>query len=165
MCAEPFFFQSLKLLAFGRGSIIISIRTQGADRPTGDAVTPTGTDQKAEDDTMKMDRNENTDGVGKYAVINLRKLNETCGHAGIFHRWSPEVEQALKTLEDVGALEWGRVGEQDEFFLVKLKDVFAPGALRGYAAMADGVDPEWAAEVREMLPRSGIDSPFCKRPD
>lgn len=112
-----------------------------------------------------MDRNMNDDGTGKYAVINLRKLNEVCGHAGVFERWSPAVEQALKTLEEVGALEWGRVGEPDEFFLIKLKDLFASGALRGYAAMADGVDPEWAAEVRELLTRAGIDSPFCQRPD
>lgn len=114
---------------------------------------------------MKMDRNENPDGCGKYAVINLRKLNELCAGQGVFDRWTPQIEQAVKTLEEAGALEWGRVGEPDEFFLVKLKDLFAPGALRGYAAMADGVDPEWAAEVRGLLTRAGIDSPFCKRPD
>jgi hypothetical protein len=114
---------------------------------------------------MKMDRNQNTDGCGKYAVINVRKLNEVCGNAGTFDRWTPAVEQALKTLEEVGCLEWGRVGEEDEFFLVKLKDLFAPGALSGYAALADCVDPEWATEVRALQRRAGADSPFCKRPD
>ena len=31
---------------------------------------------------MKMDRNINSDGLGKYAVINLRKLDAVAGHAG-----------------------------------------------------------------------------------
>jgi len=114
---------------------------------------------------MKMDRDINDDGGGKYAVINLRRLNSVAAGSGPFQRWSPQVEQALKTLEEAGALEWGRVGERDEFFLVKMRDQFAPGAIRGYAAMADGVDPEWATAVRTMLTRAGINSPFCKAPD
>lgn len=113
---------------------------------------------------MKMDRNINEDGIGKYALINLRKL-DLCGHAGTFQRWTPEVEQALKVLEEVGALEWGRIGEQDEFFVIKLKDINAPGALTGYAFAAEATDPEWAAEVRSMLERAGNMSPYCKRPD
>lgn len=109
---------------------------------------------------MKMDRNINNDGTGKYAVVNLRRvlaLEGTDDHK--------EARIALEALERIGVLEWGRVGEPDEFFLVKLKDLFAPGALRGYAAMASGVDPEWAGEVREMISRAGIDSPFCQHPD
>ena len=49
---------------------------------------------------MKMERNINSDGTGKYAVINIRKLNERWGHVGPFRRWTPAVEQALKTLQD-----------------------------------------------------------------
>lgn len=36
---------------------------------------------------MKLDRDLNKDGCGKYAIINLRKLNDLCGHAGPFQRW------------------------------------------------------------------------------
>lgn len=106
---------------------------------------------------MKLDRNQSSDGLGKYALINLRKLYQP----GL----PMEATAAVQLLSDLGILEWGRVGEQDEFFLMKLKDIFSPGGLRGYADMAEAVDPEWAAEVREMLPRAGTNSPFCKRPD
>ena len=115
---------------------------------------------------MDMDRNINDDGCGKYAVINLRRLNELCGHPSTFQRWTPEVEQALKTLEGVGALEWGRVGEQDEFFLVKLKDRHSTPALHAYAdSHAASGDLEFARAVRDMAHRSGTASPFCKEPD
>lgn len=36
-----------------------------------------------------MDRNENPDGCGKYAIVNLRKLNHLAGHVGTFRRWTP----------------------------------------------------------------------------
>lgn len=114
---------------------------------------------------MKMDRNQNADGLGKYAIINLRKLNETCGNPSTFERWTPGIETALKTLESVGVLEWGCVGEPDEFFLVKLKDRHAEAALKGYAESAAVTDPEWASEVQQLATRSGMNSPFCKSPD
>lgn len=114
---------------------------------------------------MKLDRNIADDGLGKYAIINLRKLNETCENPSTFKRWTPEVEAALKTLEGVGVLEWGCVGAPDEFFLVKLKDRHAEAALKGYAESAAVNDPEWAAEVHELAMRSGMNSPYCKAPD
>lgn len=113
---------------------------------------------------MKMDRNENLDGVGKYAIINLRKLTEKCD-GGTFRRWSPEVEQALNILESVGVLEWGRTGEADEFFLIKLKDKHAQAPLFAYAASAKVEDPEWAEEIEELARRSGPAHPLCKTPD
>ena len=114
---------------------------------------------------MKLDRNINDDGLGKYAVINLRKLNELCGHAGTFHRWTPEVEHALKVLENAGALEWGCVGNPDEFFVIKLKDRSAMHALMAYSAEAYKDDPEWAENVRQLALRSGPFHPLCKKPD
>jgi hypothetical protein len=114
---------------------------------------------------MKMDRDVTDDGLGKYAVINLRKLNETCGNAGTFQRWTPEVQAALDTLESVGVLEWGRTGEPDEFFLIKLKDQHAMHALMAYHASAYKDDREFADEVRQMALRSGPFHPLCKKPD
>lgn len=114
---------------------------------------------------MKLDRHINGDGLGKYAVINMRKLSLCETSDSPFHRWTPAIEDALRVLEEAGALEWGRVGEQDEFFLVKLKDINAPGALTGYAYAAAATDKEWAEEVRSMLPRAGANNPFCKAPD
>jgi hypothetical protein len=115
---------------------------------------------------MKMDRNlpENA-GAGKYAVINLRKLRELCPGATTFEQFSPGVTEALRVLDEVGALEWGRTGEPDEFFLIKLKDRNAYPALNAYANSAEPHDAEWAAEVRELAERSGMHSPWCKEPD
>lgn len=114
---------------------------------------------------MKLDRNINEDALGKYAVINLRKLNVACGNPATFQRWTPAVQQALKTLEEVGALEWGTTGAPDEFFLLKLKDKYAEPGLRAYAAAAREDDPEYADQVQELAARSGRFSPFCKAPD
>ena len=114
---------------------------------------------------MKMDRNTTEDGLGKYAVINLRRLDELCGSPSTFERWTPRVKEALKTLEEVGALEWGVVGEPDEFFLIKLKDKNAMHALMAYHANAYRDDPEWAEEVRQLAMRSGPFHPLCKAPD
>ena len=115
---------------------------------------------------MKMDRNINSDGTGKYAVINMRKLKERCGHVETFQRWTPAVEQALKTLQDEGVLEWGRIGDPDEFFLIKLKDANAEHALLAYADQAQyNGDAQWAEEVINLAERSGANNPLCKTPD
>lgn len=113
---------------------------------------------------MKMDRSMRDDGQGKYAVINLRKLRET-SWIGTFERWTTKVEQALATLETVGALEWGRERAGNEFFLIKLKDKHAQAALSAYADSAEVDDPEWASAVRDLARRSGTAHPLCKTPD
>lgn len=86
---------------------------------------------------MKMDRNINPSGLGKYALLNLR----------------------------TNQVQWGRVGEEDEFFVIKLKDKHAKVALQAYAQSAVLDDPEWAEEVYALSERAGPLSPFCKRPD
>lgn len=100
---------------------------------------------------MKLDRNITLDGTGKYALLNLR----------------------------TNALEWGNANTEGEFFVIKLKDVFARDALEAYAhsvgRYAERVahtDPdlcgslnEWADEVMQMAQRSGPAHPQCKLPD
>ena len=104
---------------------------------------------------MKFDRDVNN-GEGKYALLNLRKLRANDSVA---------VREAVKTLARAGVVEFGREGEKDEFFVVKLRDVYAPGALLGYAARAANSDLEWSQEVRRLAARAGGHSPFCKKPD
>jgi hypothetical protein len=111
---------------------------------------------------MKMDRNINTDGSGKYAVINMRKLRELRDDN---QQFPPEVVAALHTLADCGALEWGAAGADDEFFLIKLKDRHARAALLAYERSIEPSDPEFALEVAELAARAGKLSPFCKEPD
>lgn len=116
--------------------------------------------------TMKLDRNINGDGKGKYALVRLRGTEK-----------ESEAYDCLSTLDALGHLDWGIVGAKDEFFVVKLRDKYAPGALKGYAdaVMRDsGAEPDslrardkaqWAIQIQEMGSRAGDLSPFCKEPD
>jgi hypothetical protein len=106
---------------------------------------------------MKMDRNLNADGRGKYALLLMRNYPNGTRKAA--------VDAAMQTLADVGMLDYGEAGSPSEFFVIRLRDKFAECALRAYAAMAMLSDGEWASEVDELADRSGIHSPHCKTPD
>lgn len=114
---------------------------------------------------MKLDRNiEGNEGRGKYAVLNLRTL-ALYERQDTFSEAPADLSYALKVLEEAGILEWGEVGGPHEFFLLKLKDEAAARALAAYADSYENIDPEWAAEVRELAKRSGPQHPLCKRAD
>jgi hypothetical protein len=108
---------------------------------------------------MKLDRNVNTNGRGKYAVINLRKLPDDPGKRA-------DCEHAMRILEDNGCLFNESVGGEFEHFTLMLKDKYAPHALEAYAkaARADG-EREYATAVQALAARSGVGHPNCKRPD
>ena len=115
---------------------------------------------------MKLDRNVNGDGKGKYALVRLRDIEP-----------DSEAYRLLKRLDELGHLDWGVVGQPDEFFVVKLRDRFAPGAIRGYAdavmkASHKETDErksldmvQWAIQVQSLGQRAGDLSPYCKTPD
>lgn len=112
---------------------------------------------------MKLDRNINQDGRGKYAILQLRKLAtyepaETFGKSAVL--------DAVALLDKEGLIDWGQTGTDREFFLIRLKDKYAQPALDAYATAAekDG-DAEYAGEIHEMANRSGQQSPWCKKPD
>lgn len=115
---------------------------------------------------MKLDRNINGNGRGKYALLKLRKLDEFTPPDDPFQQVASPIADAIKTLEDAGILDWGITGTEAEFMLIRLRDKYAPGALYEYALAAerDG-ETEFAAEVRAMAHRSGLMSPWCKKPD
>ena len=111
-----------------------------------------------------MDRNlDDNGGLGKYAIINLRRLEAF--RNGTFGDLEPGVANALKLLESRGILEWGRVGTEHEFFLIKLKDRNSLAALSGYCNSIFDRDPEFATEILEMMTRAGPASKWCKDPD
>lgn len=87
---------------------------------------------------MKLDRNINPDGRGKYELRNLRtgKIVKDCG-----------------------------VGEEHEFFVIMLKDTHASRALIAYAESIGKTDPEFAGEVLRLVRRAGPASDFCQEPD
>ena len=104
---------------------------------------------------MKLDRNLNKDGIGKYALINLRKVpNEE----------NTDISNALFILDKAGVIEWGIPGYDDEFFVIKLKDIFAARALYAYSDMASGFDIEWAKEVARLAQVAEV-HPNKKFPD
>lgn len=120
---------------------------------------------RAEGGVMKLDRNINDDGMGKYALILMRRLSE-CETGAIFGpRWTHKVQQAIVTLEKVGALDWGTAGTDAEFFLIRLKDRHAAAALSAYARSAEEQgEHEWAAEVRALATVAAM-HPNKKQPD
>jgi hypothetical protein len=109
---------------------------------------------------MKLDRHINQDGVGKYALIKMRKLAE---YRGTVH--APAIKDAVNFLVERGILDWGVAGTESEFMVIRLKDAYAAEALEAYAHEAGRFDPEYASEIREMADRAGPNSPWCKKPD
>lgn len=106
---------------------------------------------------MDLDRNLNADGKGKYAVINLRRIPT-----------NPQTPQELAAaiLANPECVEFGRVGDPDEFFLIKLKDQYAFPTLEKYAEVAyQSGDVEYAQQISKMAHRSGVYHPNCKKPD
>jgi hypothetical protein len=102
---------------------------------------------------MKLDRN-GKDGLGKYAVVKLRKIGPG----------DDDARAHLEALITGGFVEVGSVGDIDEFFVIKLKDRFAAPALMAYAEAAAAVDPEYAIEVMELAARA-VGHPNRKTPD
>jgi hypothetical protein len=108
---------------------------------------------------VKLMRNVTPDGQCKYAAVRMDKLTTMERPEQFLARG------ALAQLAALGLLENPKPGEQEEFFLVKLKDRNAPAALHAYAASAVQRDKELAADVRELAARAGINSPWAKEPD
>lgn len=76
---------------------------------------------------MKLDRNANPDGTGKYALLNLRKKPQPGSQA----------EAAIKLLAKQGYLTFGNETPTDQFFVMKYKDQFTADGLAGYADAVD----------------------------
>lgn len=113
---------------------------------------------------MILDRNiDENMGRGKYAILKLRELENY--ESGTFRELDPGIKNAIEVLDKAGILDWGIVGSDSEFFLVRLKDKYANAALCAYADAASADDLEWASQVEELALRSGHLSPFCKLPD
>lgn len=113
---------------------------------------------------MKLDRNiEGNEGEGKYAILNLRKFHDYENDLA-YPSKARALRSAIKALENAGVLEFGATDET-EFFVIKLKDKHARGALMAYAASAMKDDPEFAKEVLELSSRSGPKHPLCQAPD
>ena len=95
---------------------------------------------------MRLDRNENDDGKGKYALIKLRCIPG--------NPQTPE-ELAAAILAHPECVDWGIRHSDSEFFLIRLKDKYAPTALHAYAnaaALDENID--WSLDVYAMAKRA-----------
>lgn len=88
---------------------------------------------------MKLDRNLNPDGRGKYALLKLRNTELSLGTI------RSRVQRALGGQ----VLQFGDNSET-EFFVIKLKDKYAAPALFAYADAARADDPEYADEIQRL---------------
>ena len=102
---------------------------------------------------MKLDRNENASGKGKYALLKLRSVEYGAG-----------IASAIDVLDDAGLIEWGLPGTDGEFFVMKLRDAYAAKALEAYAEVAMQEDEEFATEVLRLADRAR-QHPNRKLPD
>ena len=93
---------------------------------------------------MKLDRNTNRGGRGKYALVNMRKLIPILDKAekwdGIKARTDSDptdeelaIENAFNILVNRGIISLGNETPGDQFFVMKYKDKFTSAGLRGYA--------------------------------
>lgn len=110
---------------------------------------------------MKLDRNNSPDGKGKYALIKLRNFPS--------EKWAQdEIKLALKLLATHGMLDYGDLGTDSEFMVMRLKDKYALKGLQGYYKAVTEDEPadlEYAQEILDMTKRAGPNSQWCKRPD
>lgn len=103
---------------------------------------------------MKLDRNINKDGRGKYALLNLRRTNLSLD----------EIQKRVTEALGGQVIQFGD-NDQTEFFVIKLKDAYAAEALFAYADAAEiGGDLEYAEEIRALANKADT-HPLKKFPD
>lgn len=120
--------------------------------------------------TMKLIRNTTDDGTSKYALLRLDKMLE----AGITVSYLKDVLDS--PIGDLGTestkisildfIEFGEIKTEDEFFIIKLKDINSPERLISYARSAlENGQKDLALDVFELATRVGNNSRVCKIPD
>lgn len=120
------------------------------------------TERHARIDFMRLTRNTTPDGKCKYAIVRLDKIRQIDeAQEGTA---SGEIDEALAILEEIGVLEYGEPGTDEEFFVIKLKDENAYAALEAYSECAKWKDEELADDVFELAERAR-DHKSQKQPD
>jgi hypothetical protein len=108
---------------------------------------------------MRLDRNLNPDGKGKYALIKLRVAEPVVIESAFAQSG---YQKPLRYELDADAVDFGDTPETD-FFVIRLQDKYAAAALRAYAMEAGNDDPEYAADIFELVERA--ENMESRRPD
>jgi hypothetical protein len=109
---------------------------------------------------MKLMRNTTQNGSCKYAAIRLDKIRALEDMDQL-----DDALSAMVTLKKLGLMEMGKIGDADEFFLIKLKDRHSQAALIAYANSVFDNDEEFGMDIYALARRSGPGHPLCKDPD
>lgn len=109
---------------------------------------------------MKLDRNLNENGMGKYALIKLRVAMPTpvAQNASVQGVLTPTHYEV-----PADAVDFGNTDDTD-FFVIRLKDKYAAEALRAYADQAAKDDPEYGREVFQLAVKA-LNHPNRRLPD
>ncbi len=107
---------------------------------------------------MELVRNNTKDGSCKYALIRLDKMR-------LDNKFNTIEEFVNKFPELKDYIEFGEPNSEEEFFVIKLKDINSTRALTAYVFEAEKSDPEFALEVMDLALRSGKRHRKCKQPD
>lgn len=99
---------------------------------------------------MKLDRNTNPDGRGKYGLLKLRRLAELKTED---ERNYSRATTALDMLQQLGVIHWGDEGPGEQFFVMKWKDKFTPPALQAYmrAVREEAIKSKDMAQVASLV--------------
>jgi hypothetical protein len=117
---------------------------------------------------MRLIRNTTKDGRCKYALVRLDKIR----NLPVGTEMEKCITRALDDLAAFGVLEYGEKGSEEEFFAIKLKDMFAANALWAYEKQVESeVDrtlaPSWMEYQNDIieLAQRAESHPSRKRPD
>lgn len=102
---------------------------------------------------MKLDRNINPNGRGKYALLLQRRLANA----------SYQTQCDVNMLRSAGLLDFGATPDT-EFFVIRLKDKYAAPALAAYAMAAYRDDLEYSMEVMALAVKAA-EHPNQRKPD
>jgi len=116
---------------------------------------------------MRLIRNITEDGTCKYGLIRLDKIRE----AGLMEELQRVLGEYMHeptgnkgvALNDF--VEFGLPNTEEEFFVVKLKDINSHDTLMEYASRAKLQDIDFAEDIQELAQRAGPFSPWAKVPD
>jgi hypothetical protein len=105
---------------------------------------------------MQLDRNINPDGMGKYALLKMRKVAAV--QNGENSAAKQELQKALEVLHNLGILDYGQTEDSpgSDFMVIRLKDKYAAPALYAYAQAAREDDPQWAGEVQALARKARL---------
>ncbi len=117
---------------------------------------------------MKLDRNTNRDGRGKYALVNMRKMVPLLDRS--FDRSVPDdvrdelAVAAFNLLVSKGIITLGNETPGDQFFVMKYKDRFTASGLRGYAKdVAEVAVARQDSELKEFAQQMFTEAELASR--